>query len=59
MSIKNVLNDSWYTGRSLSTDFNDHFVSLAIDSQEPPIHGLDEGLNFHVTSLIKEFSILV
>ena len=59
-SIKNILNDSSYTGRSLRNDFNDRFVSLAIYSQEPPIHELDGGLSFHVTPLlIKEFSILV
>ena len=59
-SIKNVLDDSSYTGQSLRAEFNDRFVSLTIDSQEPPIHGLDGGLNFHVTPLlIKEFSILV
>ena len=59
-SIKNVLNDSSYTGRSLRIDFNDRFVTLTIDSQETPIHGLDGGLNVHVTLLlIKEFSILV
>ena len=39
--IKNVLNDALYTGQSWRTDFNDCFVSLTIDSQEPPIHGLD------------------
>ena len=32
--IKNVLNDSSYTERSLSTDFNDCFISLTIDSQQ-------------------------
>ena len=42
-SIKNVLNDSSYTGRSLSTNFNDHLVNLTIDSQEHPIHSLDGG----------------
>ena len=41
MSIKNALNDSLYTGRSLRTDFNNSFVSLTIEFQEPPIHGLD------------------
>ena len=47
-----------YTEHSLSTDFNDCLVSLTVDSQEPPIHGLDGGWNFHVTPLlIKEFSI--
>ena len=56
--IKNVLNDYLYTEHSLSTDFNDCLVSLTVDSQEPPIHGLDGGWNFHVTPLlIKEFSI--
>ena len=59
-SIKNVLNDSSYTGRYLRTDFNDRFLSLTIDSQGFPIQGLARGLNFHVTLLlIKEFSILV
>ena len=58
-SIKNVLNDSSYSGRSLRTDFKDCFPSLTMDSQEAPIHGLDGGLNFHVTPLlIKQFSIL-
>ena len=58
-SIKNVLNNSSYTVQSLRTDFNDRFVSLTIDYQEPPIHELDGGLNFHVTPLLtKEFSIL-
>ena len=58
--IKNVLNDSSYTGRSLRTDFNDRFLSFTINSQEPPIYKLDGGLNFQVTPLlIKEFSILV
>ena len=59
-SIKNVLNDSSYTGQYLRTDFNDRFLSLTIDSQGPPIQVLDRGLSFHVTFLlIKEFSILV
>ena len=58
-SIKNVLNDSSYTGRSLRTDFNDRFVSLTTDSQEAPIYGLDGGLHFQVTPLLtKESSIL-
>ena len=59
-SIKNVLHDSFYSGQSLSTDFNDCFVSFTIDVQEHPIHRLDGGSNFHETPLfIKEFSILV
>ena len=43
MTIKNVLNDSLYTGLSLGTDFNDRLVSLTIDSQEFPIHVLVRG----------------
>ena len=40
--------------------FNDCLVSLTIETQEPPIHKLNEGLNFFVISvLVKEFSILV
>ena len=54
-SNKNFLNDSLYTGQSLSTDFNDRFVILTIDSQERPIHELDGGLNLS----IKELSILI
>ena len=58
--VKNILNDSSYSGRSFTTDFNDYFVSFTIDSQELPIHGLDVGFSFQVTPLlIKEFSILV
>ena len=53
--IKNVLNDSLYTGQSWRTDFNDCLVSLTTDSQEPPIHGLDWGLYFHVTPLLRTF----
>ena len=57
--IINALDDPSYTGRSLSTNFNDLLVSLIIESQEPPIHGLLEGLKLHGTLLIKKLSNLV
>ena len=45
--IKCVFNDSLYNGQSLSTNFNDGFVSLTSDF----INGHDGGLKFHVSKI--------
>ena len=46
-SVRKVDNASSVNNLSFTIVFNAFFVSFTIASMQPPIHGLDGGLNFH------------